>query len=248
MPRTGALFLCLCLLATNTSSADNQSVVVAKVIDGDTVILNDKRHIRLIGINTPEIGIKGRPDQPLAQQAKQRLQALIHAANTTLTAGRQPQDHHGRTLAYLNSGHIDVQQRLLEEGFAWLVAIPPNISRIRRYSESQAQAKKHKRGIWAHSFYQPREASNLGSLDRGFLQVRGKIKNIGRSRKYIYLNFSHRFSVRISHQDWNTYFHDAPEIFNGKTVIVRGWISKQGSHKLGMRIGHPAMIEIDESQ
>jgi endonuclease YncB( thermonuclease family) len=243
----GALFLWLCLFVSQASVADRSTVVVAKVIDGDTVILNDKRHIRLIGINTPETAKKGRPGQPLANLAKQRLQALINAGNIVLTAGKQKRDHHGRMLAYLetdNAGKIDIQAQLLSEGLAWLVAIPPNISRLKVYSQSQAQAKKHQRGIWASSYFQPREASNLGKLDRGFLQVRGKIKNIGRSRKFIYLNFSQRFSVRISHPHWNKYFPKSPEIFNNKTVIVSGWISKQRNDKLGMKIGHPAMIEV----
>lgn len=262
--RSGALFLCLysvCLYGSlaitaffdvsGTASAAagttiGQAVTVLKVIDGDTVILQDRRHIRLIGVNTPETGKKGRPDQPLARAAKRRLQRLINTGNIKLSVGKQNQDRHGRTLAYLHAGTsgVDIQEKLLAEGLAWLVAIPPNISRIERYSASQALARKNKRGIWAQSYYQPREASKLGNLDTGFLRVRGKIKNIGRSRKYVYLNFNSGFSARIAHQDWRQYFPESPEIFSKKTVIVSGWISKQGNDKLGMRIGHPAMIEI----
>ena len=254
-----ALFLCLQLLAViavNPASANRaagQLVQVTRVIDGDTVILRDGRHIRLIGINTPEIGKKGRPDQPLAWQAQRQLQALVNNATTMLTPGQAQQDRHGRTLAYLDvieDAHkvIDVQDQLIKAGLAWLVAIPPNINRLKLYIDSQAQAKQQKRGIWAHRQYRPKAVSTLGTGSTGFQQVRGRVKSIGSSRKYLYLNLGPQFSVRISHENWKTYFQGSPETLVNKQVIVRGWISKQGKASLGMRVAHPAMIEIDSTQ
>ncbi|WP_376748670.1 thermonuclease family protein, partial [Stutzerimonas nitrititolerans] len=39
---------------------------VAQVIDGDTLRLVDGRSVRLIGLNTPELGRKGRRAEPFA--------------------------------------------------------------------------------------------------------------------------------------------------------------------------------------
>ncbi|MHB8822818.1 MAG: thermonuclease family protein, partial [Pseudomonadaceae bacterium] len=43
---------------------------VAQVIDGDTLRLTDGRSVRLIGLNTPELGRKGRAAEPLADAAR----------------------------------------------------------------------------------------------------------------------------------------------------------------------------------
>lgn len=49
-----------------------QQVAVRQVLDGDTVRLGDGRSVRLIGINAPELGRKGRPSEPYAEAARQR--------------------------------------------------------------------------------------------------------------------------------------------------------------------------------
>ena len=54
-------------------------VEVQRVVDGDTVRLKDGRSVRMIGLNAPETGKKGRPDEPFAVAARQRLQALVKA-------------------------------------------------------------------------------------------------------------------------------------------------------------------------
>ena len=46
---------------------------VQRVVDGDTVRLKDGRSVRMIGVNTPETGKKGRSDEPFAVAARERL-------------------------------------------------------------------------------------------------------------------------------------------------------------------------------
>ena len=50
-------------------------VGVAKVVDGDTLRLVDGRNVRLIGINTPELGRDARKAEPFAVAAQRRLRA-----------------------------------------------------------------------------------------------------------------------------------------------------------------------------
>lgn len=54
---------------------------VRQVVDGDTLRLVDGRSVRLIGINTPEVGRKGRSSEPYAEAARRRLQALVNASD-----------------------------------------------------------------------------------------------------------------------------------------------------------------------
>jgi micrococcal nuclease len=90
---------------------------VRHVLDGDTVILQNNQHVRLIGINAPELGKDGAPDQPLATRTRDRLAQLMRGQRVTLAFERERQDHYGRLLAhvYLPDGR-DVEEILLREG------------------------------------------------------------------------------------------------------------------------------------
>ena len=74
-----------------------EQVRVRQVVDGDTVRLVDGRSVRLIGINTPEIGRKGRSSEPYAEAAKRRLQALVKASDgrVGLVPGSSPKTSMG---------------------------------------------------------------------------------------------------------------------------------------------------------
>ena len=99
--------------------ADLAQVEVARVVDGDTVRLKDGRSIRMIGLNAPETGKKGRTDEPYAVAARQRLQALIEASDSrvSLVIGREGKDRYGRTLAHLyGADGENLEARLLAEG------------------------------------------------------------------------------------------------------------------------------------
>ena len=53
------------------------SATVQRVVDGDTLRLSDGRNVRMIGLNTPELGKQGRSDEPFAVAARKRLEALV---------------------------------------------------------------------------------------------------------------------------------------------------------------------------
>ena len=69
-----------------------QWVAVRQVVDGDTLRLVDGRSVRLIGINAPEIGRKGRTSEPYAEAARRRLQALVKANDCLLYTSPSPRD------------------------------------------------------------------------------------------------------------------------------------------------------------
>ena len=52
-------------------------VQIRYVHDGDTLVLADNRKVRLIGINTPELGHNGQPAQALSIDARDRLRQLL---------------------------------------------------------------------------------------------------------------------------------------------------------------------------
>ena len=104
----GAFFVCgLVFFAgdlfadCSAHQANLEPATVRYVSDGDTVVLTDQRRVRLIGINTPELGHKGNPNQPLAIRARDQLRALLFTENNRvkLRLGKEKQDRHGRWLA-----------------------------------------------------------------------------------------------------------------------------------------------------
>ncbi len=260
-PLTGAFLFWVALagLPSTTGArglADTQPVQVYFVIDGDTLVLTDRRHVRLIGINAPELSHPCRPEprtpardkactptreEPLAQAARQRLQSLVAGKPITLVTGEDDHDHYGRLLAHLRlADGSDPEEVLLQQGLASVIAIPPNLERLARYQAIEADARTARRGLWGEAYFAPRPADRLTPDQTGYRFVQGRVSRIGRSRRYVYLDLGPRFSIMVAHTDWERYFSGRPESLRGRNIEARGWITEYAG-KLRMRLQHPAM-------
>ena len=130
------------------SHAQQAPAAVAHVIDGDTVILTDKTRVRLIGLDTPELGRDRRPDQPFARAAKSRLKALVKGRSLRMESDVEKRDRHGRKLAYLFSGDRMINEVMLEAGLARVFIIGPNTLYAERLIKAERKARQGKRGLW----------------------------------------------------------------------------------------------------
>ena len=227
--------------------AGTEGATVRHVLDGDSVILADQRQVRLIGINAPEFGKDGKPDEPLAAAARDRLRELVQGKNVRLMLEEEQRDHYGRWLAHLQlPDGTRVEEVLLKEGLASAIAIPPNVGQVRRLFDAETATRAARRGIWGLAYSTPVAAESLASAHTGFRFVRGQITHVGRSRKYVYLDMGPRFALRIDHADWKHYFRDGKccgiQNWRGAQVEARGWISEQNG-RLHLGIGHPAMLQ-----
>jgi endonuclease YncB( thermonuclease family) len=234
------LFVAALLLAPLAAA---EGVTVRQVLDGDSVVLADQRQVRLIGINTPEFGKDGEPDEPLAAAARDRLRVLAEGKTVRWELEEEQRDRYGRWLAHLVlPDGTSVEEILLKEGLAAAVAIPPNIARLVRHQAAEAQARKARRGLWGHAYYAPATVESLTGAHTGFRFVRGAVTHVGRSAKFVYLDMGPQFALRIAHADWRNYFRGRPEDWRGARIVARGWISAQNG-RLHMGIGHPAMLQ-----
>ena len=105
-------------------------VAVQRVVDGDTLRLSDGRNVRMIGLNTPELGKQGRSDEPFAVAARKRLEALVAASDgrVGLVPGKESKDHYGRTLAHVyGADGANLEAQMLAEGLGFQVAVAPNV-------------------------------------------------------------------------------------------------------------------------
>ena len=102
---------------------------VLEVVDGDTLILEDRTEVRLAGIQAPKLPL-GRPGfetWPLAQEAKQALAGLTLGQVVTLTFGGRRMDRYGRLLAHLHlSDGRWIQGEMLALGLARVYSFADN--------------------------------------------------------------------------------------------------------------------------
>lgn len=224
----------------------DEKAFVKYVIDGDTVVLSDNRHVRLIGINTPEISHnKNKPSEEGAELARKSLiQLLENQAQIQLLYGKERFDKHGRTLAhiYLKNG-LNVQAEMLKQGLAMPLRIAPNLSLLDCYASVSLAAKKEERGLWALSRYKTQNTSSLSGTERGFYFISGKVLQVTEGRSSIWINLENNVALRIHKDDLNYFNNNDLMSLRGKTIEANGWLYKS-KKQLRMRIRHKLDLNI----
>ena len=222
---------------------------IAKVYDGDTIRLTDGRKVRLIAINTPELGHNHRPDQVFAQEAKQALESYFRNSQLIkLKFGKDKRDRYKRLLAHVFTGTgQNVAAQLLKQGYGFAIAVPPNLWASECYFSMESSAQKATRGVWAHPNSFTKSPSELNQAQTGFYIIEGEVTRIGQSKKNVWLNLGKRLGIKIRRKDLG-YFENTPiwEL-EGKRIRVRGWVSFYNG-KYRMSLKHPAMLNIVGSQ
>lgn len=210
-------------------------VDVQRVVDGDTVRLKDGRSVRMIGLNAPETGKKGRVDEPYAVAARQRLQALVAASGgrVGLVSGRERKDRYGRTLAHLYGANGEnLEAQLLAEGLGFQVGVAPNIDLVACQQVAENTARAARLGVWRQSPVQ-----SVAQLKQsGFALVSGRVSKIERNRGGIWIELHGSLVLRVA-PDLAGQF-DVAQLngLQGKTIEARGWVqdrSRRGSLKNG---------------
>tara|TARA_Y100001968_G_scaffold275270_1_gene268896 strand:- start:1125 stop:1505 length:381 start_codon:yes stop_codon:yes gene_type:complete len=102
-------------LTTYPSPPDLPAVTIQKCYDGDTFTKTEGETIRLSCSNTTDL--RGKKADPIpAKAARDYLNNLV--AGSTVTIRRITEDRYGRTVAELSKGPMNIQEQLVEKGFA----------------------------------------------------------------------------------------------------------------------------------
>ena len=125
-----------------------EKVRVAKVIDGDTVELSDKRKVRYIGINSFEMNDKRLEIKCLAQKASEANRNLVENKEVEMEKDISETDKYGRLLRYLWIEGTMVNEELVRNGWAEVSSFPPDIKYQERFRLEQIKAKLNNLGIW----------------------------------------------------------------------------------------------------
>ena len=157
------LFITLVILAIiSFAGAGEKLYKVIKVIDGDTIELENGERVRYIGIDTPETKHPSKPVEYYGKEAAQANARLVEGKGVRLEFDVQRRDKYGRLLAYVYVDTIFVNAWLVEQGYAQILTIPPNVKYQDKFLELQRMAREEGRGLWAKS---PEEKLEKASED-----------------------------------------------------------------------------------
>ncbi len=145
----GILFLALSVSFCGRNVYAENWAHVRWVEDGDTIILQDGRRVRYIGINTPEIAHADTPAEPNAYAAKRFNRKLILNKRIRLVFDAEQFDRYGRTLAYVFlSDSTFVNAELIRHGYAFFVPRKPNEKYDQIFLKTQRGAMTAGEGMW----------------------------------------------------------------------------------------------------
>ncbi len=127
--------------------ADATEAVVEYVHDGDTIFLEDGRKVRMLGINTPEIGDDL---ECFGNEATALTRSLLpEGAHVWVQQDVEPLDQYGRSLlfVYTDDG-VNVNLELLREGAAEVEMYKPNVLLRDEVYAAQDAARHSRAGLW----------------------------------------------------------------------------------------------------
>lgn len=215
---------------------------VVSVFDGDTVKLEDGRKVRLLGINTPEVRHRNQAGEAGGEQAKNWLKHKLSQQKVRLVTDVEATDKYNRVLAHLfteDKTHLNLE--LVEQGLASANIHPPNLKFADELAAAEHRAERASKGIWGKPEYAPVAVEQLGEDGHsGWTRIRGKVNAIRSSRKYVYMELSNLFKVRIA-KGTLALFPDI-DSYRGKKVEARGWLNKNRGGWV-MQTLHPTALK-----
>lgn len=155
--RAGLLVLltgCSGQAVTNPQAPPGHAMVVA-VADGDTItvrIAGRTEIVRLIGLDTPEVGHHDTQVECFGPEASQATKQLLPVGTTVrLTRGPEARDVYNRLLAYVwrTDDNLLVNLHLVTNGYADTLNIAPNITHADAFHAAAQQARNRGLGLWS---------------------------------------------------------------------------------------------------
>lgn len=148
------------VFANSTSPANEnvigiagESVIVSKVVDGDTIETENGRIVRLIGVDTPETKDPRRSVGCFGKEASNETKKLLLNKEVILQKDVSETDKYKRLLRYVflpldNGQMLFMNDYLVREGFAKVLTYPPDVKYNEQFRQAEKAAREDKRGLW----------------------------------------------------------------------------------------------------
>jgi len=118
-----------------------EEYLVSKVIDGDTIELENGKAVRLLGIDTPE------KNELFYEEAKNTLKQLVDGKRIVLVRDLENKDKYGRLLRYVFVGKIFVNVEIVKKGYSISKAVP-TMKYFSEFNKAEKKAREEGLGIW----------------------------------------------------------------------------------------------------
>jgi micrococcal nuclease len=119
------------------------SVLVTRVIDGDTIEIEGGYHVRYIGIDAPE------KEEPLYGEATEANRNLVEGKKVYLEGDAEDKDDNGRLLRYVWLDNTMVNAELVRLGYAYSYSYPPNVKYQAYFLQLEREAREQELGLWS---------------------------------------------------------------------------------------------------
>jgi endonuclease YncB( thermonuclease family) len=231
---------------------------VTRILDGETVALDDGTELRLIGALAPraiDADAEGGA-WPAQAAATEAVRALALGKSIELRVAGERTDRYGRQQAHAflveGAARRWVQGELVARGFARAYVLAGTRACGSELLAAERTAREAGAGLWADAAYRVRSADQPAELMRlraTFQVVEGRIVRVAQVRETIYLNFDHDwrrgFSVSLRRDDstvLGTYASN-PKGLEGRDVRMHGWVqAREGAPTIDLSAG--GLIEI----
>ncbi len=131
---------------------------VVRVIDGDTIEIENGVKVRYIGIDTPELHHPKKSVQCFGKEAFEENKKLVEGKEIRLEKDVSETDKYKRLLRYIyvdppaggesSPSGILLNDYLVRQGFAHSSTFPPDVKYQEQFVEAEKEARAQKRGLW----------------------------------------------------------------------------------------------------
>ena len=132
-----------------------EAFFVTKVIDGDTIVLENGEKVRYIGIDTTELHHPKKEVECFSRQAFEENKKLVLGKKVFLQKDISEKDKYDRLLRYVfldekmstDEGSF-INLYLVKNGFAYAATFPPDVKYANLFLTAQKEARQKNLGLW----------------------------------------------------------------------------------------------------
>lgn len=208
---------------------------VARVIDGDSFVLNSGIVVRMAQIEAPRI----RSGDSAGLEARAALNNIIANKDVELKYGGMRRDRSGRALAqvFISNGLLNepdwINIAMLKAGQARVHTYADNRTHIADFWIAEREARRAGRGLWANNAYKVRYATPAALIgaENSFQLIEGTIAAIEQTDSVIKLYFdldkSKSVTALIPMRAWQLWQGGINAILalEGRDIRIRGRIN-----------------------
>lgn len=234
---------------------------VVRVIDGETLGLDDGAEVRLIGALAPRAQEgHGHEAGWLPEKAAiEELERLVLGKTIELGFSGRRTDRYGRSLAHAFVGQtaerIWVQEHMVRHGHARAYTLPQNTACAVELIAAESDARRKRAGLWGYAAYDIRPAGQPHQLLRyrnSYQLVEGTVVRAASVRGQVFLNFGEDwredFTVIVRPSNARALEQAGIDLkaLEGRRMRVRGWIERRSGPAI--EIHDPSQIEVMTDQ